>query len=221
MQKFLIPKGLKIFEASMEFVFPNGNEKGFIDIALKLCIKKICFLYDSHEYIIKKKQGKQAVGADLSRDGLGVEIGLLVKSNDIGVASTHCKFLAAKSSDNDRALIEGKKIRLIYGFEESARRDYMHQRASGLNHVLCELCSRNNVAVGISYGMLLNADSESCCVLMGRIMQNIRLCQKYKVKIVVGSFSGNPFDLRSPHDLRSLLANLGMQQRQARECFAN
>jgi RNase P/RNase MRP subunit p30 len=42
------------------------------------------------------------------------------------------------------------------------------------------------------------------------MIQNIKLCQKYKVKTVIASFSEKPFDLRSPHDVKSLFAILGM-----------
>jgi len=49
------------------------------------------------------------------------------------------------------------------------------------------------------------------------VMQNIALCQKYKVKTVIGSFSEKPFDMRAPHDVESLFFLLGMDGRRIKE----
>ena len=127
------------------------------------------------------------------------------------------KLLVAKSSDKDRFFIESKKIKLIYGFEEIYKKDYMHQRASGLNHIICELASKNNVAIGFSYSSLFNKNSADTPLLIGRMMQNITLCQKYKVKTIIGSFSEKPYDMRAPHDVISLFTMLGMESKKIKE----
>ena len=41
------------------------------------------------------------------------------------------------------------------------------------------------------------------------MMQNIALCQKYKVKTMIGSFSEKPFDLRASHDVMGIFKLLG------------
>ena len=43
------------------------------------------------------------------------------------------------------------------------------------------------------------------------------LCQKYKVKIVIGSFSEKPYELRASHDIASLFAMLGMDNKKIKE----
>ena len=100
---------------------------------------------------------------------------------------------------------------MIYGFEGLGRKDYLHQRASGLNHIMCELARKNNIYVGFSYSSLLNNEANSP-VLIGRMIQNIKLCQKYKVKTAIGAFAENPFDLRAPHDLFNLFKIFGMDE---------
>jgi RNase P/RNase MRP subunit p30 len=49
------------------------------------------------------------------------------------------------------------------------------------------------------------------------MMQNISLCQKYKVRTAIGSFAEYPFHLRAPHDIISLFIMLGMDTKKIKE----
>ena len=42
-------------------------------------------------------------------------------------------------------------------------------------------------------------------------MQNIDLCRKYKVKMLIASFAKDPSGMKSPHDLISLFKVLGCE----------
>ena len=137
-----------------DIVIPKNNESEFAEIALRLGINKLYFLYEPKEFNENKIRKK--IEAIKENFNINFEIGLLLKAKDINKSKT--KITAAKSSDNDRFLIESKKIKLIYGFEELDRKDYLHQRASGLNHIMCELARKNSVIIGFSYSSLVNAD---------------------------------------------------------------
>ena len=197
-----------------EIVLPNDNEQEFIDIALKLNIKKLYFLYNFDEYDKNKIQEKIDSAENKK---INLQIGLIVNQKNINKALQQSKLLVAKSSDKDRLFIESKKIKLIYGFEEIHKKDFLHQRASGLNHIICELASKNNVDIGFSYSSLFNKNHTYASQLIGRMMQNISLCRKYKVKTIIGCFSNNPFHLRSPHDLISLFTLSGMNIKNTKE----
>lgn len=193
-----------------DIVLPNNNEEEFIELASKLDIRKLYFLYDSNEYDEEKiKKELEAVG---NRE-VNIEIGFLANQKNLSHAAKKSNFVAVKSSEKDRFFIENKKIKLIYGFEDISRKDSLHQRTSGLNHVLCELAKKNNVAIGFSYSSLFNKSDIDKSLLIGRMMQNINLCKKYKVKTVIGSFSSNPYHLRLPHDVSSLFGLLGMDSK--------
>ncbi len=53
------------------------------------------------------------------------------------------------------------------------------------------------------------------------LMQNIRLCRKYKVNIVFATFAKNKWELRSKSDLESFAKVLGMNGKESKECFTN
>lgn len=192
-----------------DIAIPNGNEMEFAEIAGRLGCKKLCFLYNFDSYDEEKYAKKlELIGAG---QDISIEIGLIVGQKNMDKASRHSKLLVAKSSGNDREIIESKKVKIIYGFEESQRKDHLHQRASGLNHVLCDLARKNNVAIGFSYSSLLGKNKMLSAVLAGRMMQNIGLCRKYKLKTLTGSFSERPYALRSHYDAKSLFKMLGME----------
>lgn len=201
-----------------EIATPNNNESEFIGIASKLGVKKIYFFYDFDKYWLENTENKLSSIQNNSK--INIETGFIVDPKSMKKASTISNILIAKSSDNDRFFIESGKVRIIYGFEEPHKKDFLHQRASGLNHVICELAKRNNVAIGLSYAELFKNPSKSPA-LIGRMMQNIALCQKYKMKIVIGSFSENPFDMRQHHDVMSLFAMLGMNVKIIKESLTN
>ncbi|MBI2101601.1 hypothetical protein HYT53_03220 [Candidatus Woesearchaeota archaeon] len=192
-----------------DIVMPKNNEEEFIEIASKLGIKKLYFLYEPED---RNKP-------DLTNNKHNIEIrmGFIVTQKNISMAAQHSVLLAAKSSDSDRMLIEGKKIKIIYGLEELHKKDRLHQRASGLNHIICELARKNNVAVGFSYGSLFSKNPETAALIMGRMMQNIALCRKYGVKTITASFSQNPYCLRARHDIARLFAMMGMDEKNMAE----
>ena len=197
-----------------EIVIPKNNEAEFVDVAHKLGIKKLLFLYDFDEYDKNKIQEKLDSAENKK---INLQIGFIVNQKNINKAAKHSKLLVAKSSDNDRLFIESKKIKLIYGFEETSKKDFLHQRASGLNHVICELASKNNIAIGFPYSSLLNKNSTTTSLIIGRMMQNIALCKKYKVKTIIGCFSEKPFEMRAQHDITSLFAMLGIKSKNIKD----
>ena len=189
---------------SREIVIPKNNEEEFILVASKLGIKEMCFLYDFDEHV----KINQKILNFKENKYVSIEIGIIANQKNMN-KETH-NLLVAKSSDLDRFFIESKKIKLIYGFEEFHKKDYMHQRASGLNHVICQLAKKNNVAIGFSYSSLLNKSSKVVSLLLGRMIQNIQLCKKYKCNIVLASFADEPYQLRYHHDIKSLFYILGL-----------
>ncbi len=119
------------------------------------------------------------------------------------------------TNEINRQAMETGKVDILLSPEKHCKKDFMHHRNSGLNQVLCKLANKKNVAIGISFQDLLNEDNRGPRI--GRIMQNIELCRKYKVKIVFGSFAQDQFTQRPVQDLIVLGKILGMSTKQAKE----
>lgn len=111
------------------------------------------------------------------------------------------------SSDNDelnRKVLEKLKINTLL-LNQSKRKDFLKQRNSGLNHVLAKIAKKNNVVIGINLDEIINAKSKQKAEILARIKQNIKLCNKNKLKM---KFYGK--SKRDSHDLKALGLVLGM-----------
>ena len=197
----------------IDIVFPNQNEKEFIEMAGKLEYSELCLVYDSKEKFPKPHELE-----NLRKDsGMGIYTGFLATYKNLN--RHQADLILVKSSLKDRTILESRGADMIFNMEHGSGRDFIYSRNSGLTHVLSRLASKNNVIAGFSFSLLLN--SENLPQIMGRIMQNIRFCRKYKVKTVIASFAGNPYEMRSWHDLISLFVSLGMHQKEAKDSFQN
>lgn len=183
----------------MDIVIPDNNEEEFIAIARKLGYKTLYFLYNYDDYQSNKKNFADIPDIKIVNGVLADSKKLKKIKNKMEEGSV---FVAAKSSDKDMEIMEGHLANLIFSFEENQRRDFIHQRASGLNHILCSLARKNNITIGFSFTSILNAKDRH--EILGRIMQNLRICRRFKAKTVIASFAKNPYEMRSMHDLRSL-----------------
>ena len=180
-----------------DIVFPNGNEAEFIKIASKLGYDSLCFVYDNKNF-------------NKIKTNFNVNYGLIVSERDIKKVKKMCDVVFVKSGENARPLIEGNKDIVVFGFEEDNKRDFIHQRRSGLNHIMCKLAFKNNIKLGFNFNYLLNSDIKKRNIIMGRIAANIKLCKKYKVKMVFGSFASNPYEMRNYNDLKTFFLTLGL-----------
>jgi RNase P/RNase MRP subunit p30 len=87
------------------------------------------------------------------------------------------------------------------------RKDFSKQRNSGLNHVLCEIAKKRGIVIGIDFDEIVKSSGKVRAEILGRVMQNIRLCNKKKVFMRFVSVSGIK---RDKYDLKSLGLVLGM-----------
>jgi len=113
------------------------------------------------------------------------------------------------SDEMNRNALENKNIDILLSPEKMVKKDSMHNRNSGLNHVLCNLATMNDISIGINFSELLNLEGAEKARRIGRILQNARLCRKFKTKLFIASFAKNPREMRDAYDLKSLLAVLG------------
>jgi len=147
----------------MDIVFPNGNEKKFLE-------KK-----EDVRFIYPFKKGFS------SEQPFGF---LTTKKLD--------QFTLHKSTGNDRPVFE-RGVSMIYDLELDGRKDFIFQRNSGMNHILARLAHRKGMAVGFNFNSFLGSKRKA--ELMGRMQQNVRLCEKYGVDFEVASFAKTPSEV--------------------------
>jgi len=203
-----------------DLVLAKDNEKEFIDLAEKLKTNGLCFIYSfkTREDFLKKNEQIKKLQ---QKTKIRLFSGLIADSKNIIKAKKLTNLVIYKSTGNDRQVIEKSKQSIVFGLEIIAARDSMHSRNSGLNQVLCKLANKNNIIIGFSFSSLLNTDGKLRSQILGRMMQNIRLCRKYKVKTAIASFAEKPYDMRPCPDLKSVLISLGMHPAEASDSLEN
>jgi hypothetical protein len=125
-----------------------------------------------------------------------------------GEGNKHTEILAARTTE---PWIFTAGVRLVTELENETRRDSLHHRSSGLDSTTARLCAEHGVVVAIDVRLLRKLEP----VTLGRTMQNITLCRRYKTKMCLISNAQTPDELVTPHDAHGLLVSLGMSQGEA------
>lgn len=116
----------------------------------------------------------------------------------------------AQDDEFNRKIVENSDVDVLFGLEIHNRRDYLKQRDSGLNEVLCKLAKKNGVKIGVDLKGLVKLNGVEKAWVLARIMQNVRLCRRVGTEIIVIDEG-----LRGV-DVRGLFSVLGASSEQVR-----
>ncbi len=194
----------------LDIVFPEKNEHEFFVMAQQLGYTGLVLVYAS-------KQAADA--APKPPAGLRVKTAVLAEPRKAYQLREKGILTFVQCSDQDRPVLERGSADVLFGAESTQPKDYAHQRGAGLNHVMCELAHKNKVAIGFSFADILATFGSKRAQVLGRMMQNIRLCRKYKTTMLIGSFAHDPWKMRAPHDMQSFFITLGMHPVEAKKAL--
>ncbi len=110
-------------------------------------------------------------------------------------------------SGNDelnRKILEKEKIDILL-LNQKERKDKQKQRDSGFNQVLAKIAKKNNIVIGINLDEMINAKAKRKAEILARVRQNIKLCNKNKLKMKFITQKQ-----RDIYDLKALGLVLGM-----------
>jgi len=114
----------------------------------------------------------------------------------------------------NRKALENKKTSMLI-LNHTNKKDKLKQRDSGLNQVLCKIAKDSNIILAIDLKELTKeTDKKNKAIILGRIIQNIRLIKKFKNKLKLLN-SGNK------QQAFSFLLTLGLPTKQAVEAVNN
>jgi RNase P/RNase MRP subunit p30 len=177
-----------------EIIFPKNNEEAFIEIAKKLGTKELVIVYP----FPKKKE--------FTSSKVKIKTALIATAAQLKGGNTDTANIIVQSDpQKDRWIIEKIKPKMIFGFEFQERKDFLHHRNSAINHITAKIMAKNNIAYGFPVSELISAPKWKQPIILGRMQQNITLCKKYKVEIIIASFATNPMLMRSMKDIKALL----------------
>lgn len=131
---------------------------------------------------------------------------IIIQGNNFDEARKEIKENKGKiiifSNNNDelnRKILEKEKINILL-LNMAGRKDFQKQRNSGFNQVLAKIAKKNNVTIGINLDEIINAKTKQKAEILARIKQNIKLCNKNKLKMKFISLKQK----RKIYDLKAL-----------------
>ena len=141
-----------------------------------------------------------------------MEINLIFNTNNLNKHLKKNCFNIATGGDYElnKIILNNKYVNLLID-SEPLEKDFVHYRNSGLNQVLIKLAKKNNISIGFSLNRINNLNKLQKINLFGKIMQNIMLCNKYKVKLFIVNFI-NKNEHKNINDLIALGLSLGAKK---------
>ena len=186
----------------IDAVLPKNNEKEFIDMAKKLKIDSLIFIYPFiNQNDIEEKRKKLIDFKDIK-----VEIGVLVDEKLVMKLQNTNDYIFSKTPS--LSLIENKKSYIFYDFELQDKPDFLHHRNSGLNQVIANEMKDKGKIFAFSFSTYLNSTNKG--LILGRMKQNAKITKKYKINTEVLSFAKKPYEMRSKHEIDAFKKMIGL-----------
>ncbi len=196
-----------------DLVFPEGNEQELIEMALALGYEQLVFVYDALEKVKILPAGKiKLLYGVLVNEPTGNK---LTRKIDQIKGKKFLALVQAGEEKFNRFVVEKTAADMLFNLEYVHKKDHLHYRKSGLDEIICRIAARNRKIIAFSFSSLLETDKKG--LVMGRMMQNIRFCRKFKVKTFLGSFTADKEAMRSPFDLQKLAKALDADEGTAKE----
>ncbi|MBT4334699.1 hypothetical protein HOD61_02685 [archaeon] len=145
-----------------------------------------------------------------------------VQTNNFRSAVQKSKGLVIIKGGNEkinRLAVENKQVDILLSPEDNNRKDSFFIKKSGINQVMCRLAKSNGVSIGINFSDLLNSNGKERTIRLGRIIQNVKICKKFGVNMVIGTFANNKYELRSNDCLKSFAKVIGMNNSDVKKLF--
>jgi len=105
----------------------------------------------------------------------------------------------AESEELLRFALEKTSIDIVYGQEMINPKDSVHFVRGGIDQITCKITRDKEKTMAFSFSDILNSSNRG--KLLARIAFNIKLCKKYKVKMIFSNFSLRKEEIRSAKDL--------------------
>ena len=164
---------------------PKGNEKELLHRAEALGFTEIVFLYENP---LKKPS--------LPKDqAVKCRYGLFITNINEASKAKPDEIVFAPSS---REFFENNKVTHLILFEDSAQKDSFHQRKAELDEAVCKIAKEKTKTI------IFNTQKADDVLWLGRMLQDAKLCRKYKLKTIVATFASTPLQMRAPKDLDAM-----------------
>ena len=187
-----------------DICIPKNNEKEIIEVAKELGFSAVVFLYPPKK-VKEIKSGDFEVYTGIIIKGKNLS---RIKKKDLGDNIVVAQ--GDGTEEVNKAILSNSNVDFIIDISSVKGKEHTHYRKSTLNQVLAKQALKSNIAYAVNFNRILNEKER--IKLIGRIKQNIKIFQKFRVPITISSFATNTNELRNHSDLVSLAKTLGAKK---------
>ena len=129
---------------------------------------------------------------------------ILIQENNFDKArkqiqeNSKSKIIFSGDDETNRKVLEKENIDVLL-LNQAEKRDFHKQRNSGFNHVMAKIAKKKGITIGINLDEIISSSSVMRAAILARIKQNIRICNKNKLKMkfIYKNQKRNILDLKS------------------------
>jgi RNase P/RNase MRP subunit p30 len=176
----------------IDIVMPRiGTEREFITTAQELGFTQILLLYKPTN---AKKLSQKEI-EELKKSEISVHFGLICENTITLPGFDYLIGLGTKISGVFGGLTH------VLNNENEEEKDFVHQRRSGLNQVVLAEFSAKGIVVLSGLDQLRKKYPQEQAKVLGRMMQNAKLCMKKGITYNIVSLAKEPYEMKSAKDL--------------------
>jgi len=120
----------------------------------------------------------------------------------------------------NRKASECWEVDIISHPDRNSSKDFMHQRNSGIDHIMARFMQDRCIAIEINFAEVLNSYGILRARILGRMMQNVILARKYNTPVVITSGAQDRWGLRAPRELMAFGKCMGMTDLEAKNAVS-
>lgn len=192
-----------------EILIPNNNEELLINRCISIGLENIIlsYIYNNDKKIFDyTKLNNKLLELKKIYKSINLSLGIII---DKKISVTGLKKIVEKYkdmkiivnnnsiSDIFRSIIEKFTEIYVYNIEYQDRIDFIHQRNSGINHIIAQLISTNKINPIFNLTEYFKQNNKVKKTILGRVQQNIKLFKKYKINYHLTSFASEPNEIKS------------------------
>ncbi len=113
------------------------------------------------------------------------------KAKDMLKKEEKPKIVLAQDKEFNRKMLEKADFDILLSPERNTYQTTVKNIDSGLNHVLCKIANKKGIRIGIDLNEIRNLEKKKKAIVLEKIIQNIKLCRKYKVLLALKGAKDN------------------------------
>ncbi|RJQ17976.1 hypothetical protein C4573_00925 [Candidatus Woesearchaeota archaeon] len=180
-----------------DFVYFSENAEQMLERAVSLGFSELVLVFAEKNMVEKDNI--------LKNSKIVLKTAIMLPEKSFAKLQKYKKIFDYIIAEGTRKAFETKQIDFVIP-DFTAFKDHTHYRQSGMDQIYAKLAKKNNLTVLFDFSLLLESKNKQSMV--GRMMQDVALCKKYKAAYGIASFAKTPSAMRSSGDFSAFLRTL-------------